>query len=291
MAQKQAVVFRGMVYIGGGDTYGDDVCLVHQYNPTEEKWSTLPLAPVYLFGLGELNGQLAIVGGKAMQGVTGKVHTFDNNASQKWKESIPPMPTARCSPAVFSQSSCLTVIGGTNQQDASLSDVEVFLPQTSQWHKVSPAPSPLSHMTTTVIDNKCFLAEYNSTQLNSTKVYQLCVSLHREITDSSITPQVITEWKGLPDMPYKSFAIGTLNRCLLAVGGGEWHNPITKTVHCYTPVTNTWKRVGDLPEPRRYCTTVLLPTGELLVMGGRDGPYASSFTNKVWRAVMKLFNN
>ena len=226
----------------------------------------------------DLNGQLVIVGGKTRQDdVTGKVHTL-NSSKQKWVESIAPMPTARYRPAVFSQSSCLTVVGGADQHVTHLSDVEIFMPHTSQWHKASPAPSPLYNMTTTVIHNKCFIAEYRST-----KVYQLCVSLQQTTTDSANTPQVITEWTNLCDLPHSGCCLGSINRCLLAVGGGSGRNPIT-TILGFSPITNTWKTVGELPEPRLYCTTVLLPTGELLVMGARDGP--GSHTNKMWRAAI-----
>ena len=273
-------MIRGIVYVGGEDTLPNYECyLIQQYSPTDDRWSTLPPAPVYYFGMGELNGQLVIAGGR-QNVVTGKVHTL-NSSTQKWVESIAPMPTARHSPAVFSQPSCLTVVGGEDQHYSKLSDVEIFMPHTSQWHKMtSPAPSPLCDMTTTVINNKCFIAEYGST-----KVYQLCVSLQQTATDSANTPQVITEWINLCDLPHKGYGcgLGSINGCLLAVGGGEWRNPIT-TIGGFSPITNTWKTVGELPEPRLYCTTVLLPTGELLVMGG--GERALSYTNKVWRAAI-----
>ena len=271
-------MIRGIVYVGGGDTRSANDCyLIQQYSPTDDRWSTLPPAPVYWFGMGELNGQLVVVGGGTRQfDVTGKVHTL-NSSTQKWVESIAPMPTARHSPAVFSQPSCLTVLVGRDQHGTNLSDVEIFMPHTSQWHKASPAPSPLYNMTTTVIHNKCFIAEYNST-----KVYQLCVSLQQTTTDSANTPQVITEWTNLCDLPHKWCGLGSNNGYLLEVGGG-WFNPIT-TILGFSPITNTWKTVGELPEPRCVCTTVLLPTGELLVMGGRDG--TRSRTNKVWRAAI-----
>ena len=278
-SHAQAVVIRGIVHVGGGSTSSfDDGYLIQQYSPTDDRWSTLPPAPVCLFGMGELNGQLVIVGGKTRQrDVTGKVHTL-NSSTQKWVESIAPMPTARSRPAVYSKPSCLTVVGGEDQVDTSLSDVEIFMPHTSQWHKASPAPSPLYIMTTTVINNKCFIAVYGST-----KVYQLCVSLQQSTTGSSNTPQVITEWTNLCDLPHIRCGLGSINGCLLAVGGGDVFKPIT-TILGFSPITNTWKTVGELPEPRRNCTTVLLPTGELLVMGGKERPW--SRTNKVWRAAL-----
>ena len=269
-------MIRGIVYVGGGVTKRfDDSCLIQQYSPTDDRWYTLPPAPVRYFGMGELNGQLVIVGGWTRQrDVTGKVHTL-NSSTQKWVESIAPMPTARSRPAVYSQPSCLTVVGGGDQHGTHLSDVEIFMPHTSQWHRTtSPAPSPLYNLTTTVIDNKCFIAEYSST-----KVYQLCMSLQQTTTDSANTPQVITEWTNLCDLPHSGCGLGSINRCVLAVGGG-WFNPITTILG----FSNTWKTVGELPEPRRDCTTVLLPTGELLVMGGWDGTL--SLINKVWRAAI-----
>ena len=273
----QAVVIRGIVYVGGGFTGSDDDYRIQQYSPTDDRWSTLPPAPVYYFGMGELNGQLVTVGGRTTQRVfTGKVHTL-NSSTQKWVESIAPMPTARSRPAVLSLPSCLTVVGGRDQHVTNLSDVGIFMPHTSQWHKASPAPSPLCNMSTTVINNKCFIAE-----CDSTKVYQLCVTLQQTTTDYSNTPQVITEWTNLCDLPHKWSSLGSINGCLLAVGGRHMFNPIT-TILGFSPITNTWKTVGELPEPRRNCTTVLLPTGELLVMGGWD---RRSYTNKVWRAAI-----
>ena len=279
-SSAQAVVIRGIVYVGGGLSISHDDCyLIQQYSQTDDRWSSLPPAPVGWFGMGDLNGQLVIVGGKTRQrDVTGKVHTL-NSSTQKWVESIAPMPTARYRPAVFSLPSCLTVVGGGYEHDTSLSDVEIFMPHTSQWHKMtSPAPSPLYGMTATVINNKCFIAEYGST-----KVYQLCVSLQQTTTDSANTPQVITEWTNLCDLPHSGCGLGSINECLLAVGGGVWPNYII-TILGFSPITNTWKTVGELPEPRLLCTTVLLPTGELLVMSGLDG--TTSLTKKVWRAAI-----
>ena len=120
-------MIRGIVYVGGGGgtSSHDGGNLIQQYSPTDDRWSSLPPAPVYWFGMGDMNGQLVIVGGLTRQDVvTGKVHTL-NSSKQKWAESIAPMPTARYRPAVFSQTSCLTVVGGEDQHDTKLSDVEI----------------------------------------------------------------------------------------------------------------------------------------------------------------------
>ena len=61
MECAQAVVIRGIVYVGGGSTnimVVDDDYLIQQYSPTDDRWYTLPPAPVYYFGMGELNGSV-----------------------------------------------------------------------------------------------------------------------------------------------------------------------------------------------------------------------------------------
>ena len=97
MLYPQAVAIGEVVYIGGGETFnhGDDRYIIHKYHSAKDKWSTLPPAPVRLFGMGELNGKLVIVGGKTKQDeVTKKVYilSFDKSYDSM---SIPPMTTAR----------------------------------------------------------------------------------------------------------------------------------------------------------------------------------------------------
>ena len=272
MLNPQAVAIGEVVYVGGGETFsplGDGRYIIYKYNTPEDEWSFLPPAPVRFFGMGELNGKLVIVGGKTKEDgeVTTKVYMLlpEKNFHSMY---LPPMTTARQSPAVFSQPSCLTVVGG-NQQ---CTEVEVFITQTAQWHTVSPAPSSLSScMTTTVIDNKFFLSEYNSNT-----IHQLHVSVS-ETTKGSFQP--VSEWKSLPDLPpHKTFALGCLNGCLLAVGGKE----STQTVLAYSPNTNTWENIGQLPEPRCYGTTVVLSTGRLLFVGGAE-------TSEIFSKAKKAF--
>ena len=275
MLNPQAVAIREIVYVGGGETptHGDDQYTIYEYNTAEDKWFILLPVPVRLFGMGELNGKLVLVGGKTKQDeVTGKVHMLLSN-KKFHSEFIPPMTTARHSPAVFSQPSCLTVVGG-NQQ---CTELEIFIPQTAQWHTVSPAPSSLSScMTTTVIHDKFFLSEYNSNT-----IHQLHVSVSEPIKGSF---QPMTEWKNLPDLPHKTYALGYLNGCLLAVGGKdqETTQPI-QTVLAYSSNTNTWESIGQLPEPRCYGTTVVLSTGRLLVIGGAETSELFSKTKKVYQ--------
>ena len=49
--------------------------------------------------------------------------------------------------------------------------------------------------------------------------------------------------------------------------GGEFHRP-TAAIHAYSPGSESWKHVADLPVALSGSSTVSLPTGELLIAGG-----------------------
>ena len=103
----RTTVINGKVYCGGGMTDNDEF-LVYCYNPSQDKWTSLPPLSVRYFDLGQVNGKLIAVGGekKGTENETSVVYTYDER-SQKWKQTIPPMPTARWSPDVLSLQSAL----------------------------------------------------------------------------------------------------------------------------------------------------------------------------------------
>ena len=71
-------------------THDDDAHIVYCYDPSQDKWTTLPPLPVKRFGLGQVNGKLVAVGGvKKDNKKTNDVHAYDER-SQKWKQTIPP---------------------------------------------------------------------------------------------------------------------------------------------------------------------------------------------------------
>ena len=109
-----------MVYYGGiVSTENTIEYNVLCYDPSQDKWTTLPPAPVRWFNLGIVNGKLVAIGGAETSGsgenlfeiITNKIHTYDEQ-EKTWKQTIPPMPTARWYPGVLSLQSALVVAGG-----------------------------------------------------------------------------------------------------------------------------------------------------------------------------------
>ena len=71
-------IINGKVYCGGGITSGNDH-IIYCYDPSQDKWNTLPPLPVSWFGLGQVKGKLVAVGGcmKGTLDVTNDVYTYD----------------------------------------------------------------------------------------------------------------------------------------------------------------------------------------------------------------------
>ena len=148
-------IINGKVFCGGGITISFDDYNVYSYDPSQDKWTTLPPLPVSYFGLGQVNGKLVAVGGrkKSIINKINEVYTYDER-SRKWKQTIPPMPTARQSPGVLSLQSALVVAGGFT---STFSDaVEIFKPDTSQWYRTDPLPTACLNTTLIAIGNTCY---------------------------------------------------------------------------------------------------------------------------------------
>ena len=280
MGLAQTVVIHGSVYLGGGGTEEEGEYLVFKYSPEKDEWTILPRSPVKHFGVGELLGRLVLVGGRlsSTHAVTAAVHLFDSE-SQQWVETIPPMPTARFAPAVVSCPTALIACGGMTKGEVVLATVEVYRTDSSQWHTVDSLPSSRAWMSVVTVGNNCYLCGgYETWKLSNTRRSVLCASIASLLENASPqhakNPQTDSPWKTLPDVPYYFSTATTMGGCLLAVGGStaaDFRKGNTKaTIHAYIPGSSSWVYIGDLMCPRDRCIAALLPSGELLIIGGGE---------------------
>ena len=271
---------------------GDADYTVYCYDPSQDKWTTLPPLPVKLFGLGQVNGKLVAVGGqkKGQYKPINEVYTFDEQA-QKWKQTIPPIPTARWYPGVLSLQSALVVAGGNTSSYTAA--VEIFKPDTSQWYRTDPLPTACCNMSLIAIDNKCYaLGRYiRSSCLNQAPVYASVDDLlgnavpvnQTTYSDSSDTQSA---WKTLPNTPTYGPAAAVLASNLLAIGGKETSEggADKKEVYMYSPSTNSWIYISDLPTLRSRIAVAVLSSKEILVIGGWGG----GIMNTVYKGTLHL---
>lgn len=281
MGLAQTVMMRGNVYLGGGGTEEAGEYLVFEYAPDMDEWNILPRSPVKHFGVGQLMGRLALVGGRlasSTHAVTADVHFFDEDTRQ-WVKSIPPMPTARFAPAVVSCPTALIACGGMKRGEVVLATVEVYRTDSSQWYTVDPLPSSRVWMSVVTVGDHCFLSGgYETWRLSNTRRSILCASIASLVENASSQParneKTGSPWKTLPDTPNYFSTATTMGGCLLAVGGSttvDFRKGATKaSIHAYIPGTSSWVRIGNLMCPRDRCITALLPSGELLIVGGGE---------------------
>ena len=277
---------------------GDDY-IVYCYDPSQDKWTTLPPLPVKWFGMGQVNGKLVAVGGcqKSDHRTSNELYTYDKR-SRKWKQTIPPMPTARWFPGILSLQSALIVAGGRIEDPLGADNpisaafrhyfsrlqiipsqcVEVFKPDTSQWYRTDPLPKACHNISLVATGNTCYaLGGYKSSPLNRA----LCASVD-DLLGNAVPANQITHsgssdtqsaWKTLPNTPTYRPAAAVLAGNLLAVGGTDEANQfIKREIYIYVALTNSWVYVGSLPS-RHFSTAVILSPLELLVIAG-----SSAFT-------------
>ena len=288
-------VINGKVYCGGGWTDDDnDEFIVYCYDPPQDKWTTLPPLSVRYFGLGQVNGKLVAVGGRQKRNddITNGVYTYGKR-SQKWKQTIRSMPTARFSVGVLSLQSALVVAGGYTSSSYTVV-VEIFKPDTSQWYGTNPLPTACHSISLVATGNTCYALGglKRPSHLNQALYASVDDLLRNAVpanqTTHSDSSEIQSTWKILPDTPTYHPAAATLAGNLLAIGGKETSvlggAYKKEAVYMYSSSTNSWIHISDLPAPR-YCTAIaVLLSTEILVIGGWD----DGRVNTVYKGMLAL---
>ena len=268
-------VINGKVYYGGGYTCDDQCCnIVYCYEPSKDNWTELPPLPVKWFGLGQVNGKLVAIGGEKDK-TSNKVYTYSEQ-SQKWKYTIQPIPTARRAPGVLSLQSALVVAGGKTPPGNYTDIVEIFKPDTLRWYKTDPLPTDCRDVSVVNIGNTCYvLGGYkHPSRLNQALYASVDDLLYNAVpanqTKHSDRNEIQSAWKSLPNTPTYLPAAAVLAESLFALGGKEtWNGEANKKeIYMYSPSTNSWIYISDLPAPRSHTAVAVLSPTEILVIGG-----------------------
>ena len=278
MSEGQSTVINGVVYFGGGSVSDEKKrYLVYKYNPSENKWTTLPPLSVRSFGIGQMSGKLIVIGGvkKVNNKETNDIFTYEDD-SNKWVQAIPSMPTTRFSPGVLSHQSILVVIGGSRSSGHA---VEIFKSDTSQWYMTSedPVPAKCYGLSAVIIHGASCILGGSVNRSRSNHAYYASIenlrhaavpASQKSSTDSSTKKESI--WKILPNTPTYQPTAAVLAGNLLAIGGSESKDGgiNRKEVYMYSPFSKDWIHISDLPSPRSLTTAAILSSTEVLVIGG-----------------------
>ena len=205
------------------------------------------------------------------------------------------MLTARWSPGVLSLQSALVVAGGVTSSPYTAA-VEIFKRDTSQWHRADPLPTACCNISPVAIGNTCYaLGGFNRAQLNQALYVSVDDLLGNAVpanqTTHSGSSDTQSAWKTLPNTPTSEPAAAVLAGNLLAIGGEEISSAsrlggaYMKEVYMYSPSTNSWIYISDLPAPRSHTAVAALSSTEVLVIGGWDG---GGRVNTVYKGTLTL---
>ena len=80
-------------------------------------------------------------------------------------------------------------------------------------------------------------------------------------------------WSSLADVHHHHSSVAIFTGCLVAIGGSKQNmvrSTVEKSVHAYCHSIRKWVHVNDLPSAVAQCASILLPTGDLMVIGGMN---------------------
>ena len=190
--------------------------------------------------------------------------------------------------------------GGETSTIIYTSAVEIFKPDTSQWYSGTDSLPVDSYLISLVaIGNTCYSLggckhegseqSYLSQVLYASVDDLLCNAVPANQTTYSGSSDTQSAWKTLPNTPTYGPAAAVLAGNLLAIGGSETPEAedeacAKKEVYMYSPSTNSWIYISDVPTPTADSAVAVLSMTEILVIGGLDSE------NWVSRSVVAIFN-
>ena len=258
----QAVILNNKVYSTAQTVTSDQFISVYWY--IRGLWDRFTGPPTSRYALTTYKGQLVLVGG------------FDasNNAPTNWTWTQPflPMPTKRWGASAVSIGDHLIVAGGVGNDFSRLNTVEVY--NGHQWAAAESLPMVCCDMKSVVHEGNWYLIGGSG---QDKEVF--CASLDSLIASTRSERTATSVWKRLPEVPLALSSAAAFENCLLAVGG----YPYSSAIHAYSPFTESWVHVGDMPIACESTCTVVLPTGELLALGGWTN---TGSTTKVFKATI-----
>ncbi len=268
-----AVVLNGKVYIGGGFADRGHQYIIQVCTPESDGWSRLPECPVKWFAMAVVNQQLVLVGGYSRYGRYQSTILVWDSTSQRWTTPYPNMLAARYSPTAVGYQQFLVVAGGYD--GSYLTTVEVLNMSTKRWSTASSLPIGCSWLTPAVVGDTLYLLR-GYTGRSSLNKQMFSISLPALISHAVSTPRAPPPtWKATDTEPNYSTAV-SLYDSLLAVGGKDDQNRRSSAIHLYNPQTRQWTKVGDVPVALSECSCTVLPSGELIVLGGfGEGGYST----------------
>ena len=161
----------------------------------------------------------------------------------------------------------LVVAGGSRSRIGNgIANVEVLNTETLQWSTARSLPEAVGYPQMTTCGGRLYLA-YDDCIL-SCSVGALLNSSDGGYLLSRVTNVLMPVWTRLASISDAGSTLATLRGRVLAVGGIDGPSNRSRSIHCYDVATDSWSVIGEMPTPRTRVLTAVLPSNELVVVGG-----------------------
>jgi N-acetylneuraminic acid mutarotase len=243
--------------------HGTEFATAELYDPAAGTWSaagsmavrrvdhTATLLP---------SGQVLAVGGCDSSGCHASAELYDP-ATNTWRAAAAPLSVHRTHTATLLPSGKVLVVGGV--PGVLSKTVELYDPAADTWSPAAPSLIDHSDHTATLLPSGKVLVVGGSDESDAAELYD------PETNTWSLTGE-------LPSARYGHTATLLPSGKVLVVGGRPWVGDAFVEIRAelYDPETGTWSRLKDTGSMRVRHRTVVLPSGQVLVVGSGYAGYA-----------------
>lgn len=273
-----------VLVVGGGSSQWGWMNDAEVYDPVRDTWTVV--SPHYSHGLTHTatlmrDGRVLVVGGNTGSWLfTERVKIFDPQTNT-WTEAQP-LPGARANhTAELLPDGRVLVAGGSDGPNTQIGgDVLLYDPQSDTWTATGPMVKPrIWAQSVQLHDGRVLVAGGMALEDMPTNTFTSSVEIYDPASNT---------WSAAPPLsqPRYAFSLELLpNGQVLAVGGArDWEccwgaESFDRTIEVYNPVTNQWRAVANLPQPRAYPAVARLSDGRIWLSGGRTD---STFMSDTW---------
>lgn len=172
------------------------------------------------------------------------------------------MPASRWGASAVSVGKHLIVAGGFGDLN-SLDVVEVY--DGHQWRRAHYLPRACYWMKSALHKGNWYLAGGVDQDMQTAGKFFYTSLISLIATTQSAGAEHASVWNALPHLPFPFPSPVMFIDQLITIGGGY---RCGSAVHAYSHPTKSWVYAGDLPIVCKSTCTLILPSGELLVVGG-----------------------
>ncbi len=267
---------------------------LYVYNIEGDTWTKLLPSPTTHCTLANVKNTLVVIGGFNQNGMkTNKLYNLSTaDMNYKWFETYPPMPTTRDSATAASDRNYLVVAGGIGK--SYLETVEVLCVDSKQWFEAAGLPSALFSASAAICNGHLYILGGSVTLDTITHSVFTCsvrslVKGHGDWGTGGEDAEggaVRDAWVRGPAVPSTKSTCVSFHDRVLAVGGKDESGSPSNKIWTYERGSEKWVVLGECLQARSQCYAFVLPSNELMVVGGYTKKFYAGETNTTELAVL-----